>query len=135
VVTQGDEGPLVIQIDLPIPGVVSVNETHPQGILQRIQNLPPIANVQPGQRVNVTEGGVTRGFTVTEVTPTITILEDRSSFPPWMRVGVRLTSRGNGLAGIITGITNGLVHVRDVEDFRNPLVLGGMLRAFSAQQV
>lgn len=53
-----------------------------------------------------------------------------------MRVGVRLASRGAGPGGIITGILNGLVHVRDVEPGGGSLVtLGGMVRAFTPQQV
>ena len=53
-----------------------------------------------------------------------------------MSVGVRLASRGTGPGGIITGILNGLIHVRDVEnDGGSLLTLGGMVRAFTAQQV
>lgn len=76
--------------------------------------------------------------TSTGLTPQyfVTLREIRTEPPSWMRIGARLVSVGGGQGGIVTGVSNGQVHIRDIERWdTNPLQLGGMVRAFTSQQV
>lgn len=134
----------VIAIGLPMEGVVSEMEAHPLGTIQVLRNVRlPFASVTPGQVVQVTQDGAVQNYTVVSVDTTVsqqgsgtlaTLREQRVELPGWMRTGARLSSRGGGDQVTITGIVNGAIHVRDIER-TDPIVLGGMVRAFTPQQI
>jgi len=66
----------------------------------------------------------------------VTLRQVRAEPPSWMRPGARLASTIGDQGGIITGVSNGQVHIRDIErSDTSPIQLGGRVRAFNIQQV
>jgi len=98
---------------------------HPTGPIRELSNVEVPYDTQLGTLVQIVRGGVTENYIVTRVvthespfytqvitTSYATLREVQPALPSWFCTGARVLSRSTHQEGIVTGIVDGRIHIR-----------------------